>query len=348
MHWENMTTSRKSRVVSIAWRVTAAALILGGGGVATTSITGVATTVTGAATTVPPYVEGAFAASASPSAIRSFAAQTDSDPTIASDYLPSNQGWAGMDGSGGSLSWQFANGWKGSGYTLSLGVPIIPENSKGSPVGTLASGATGAYNSYFVTLAKTLISDGEPNAYLRLGWEFDGSWYSWAATSASAEANFAAYFKQIVETMRGVPGAQFSFVWNPDAEAFTKKGYAVSLAYPGNSYVNFIGIDAYDQTWVSPQTVENAWSKTVLPDLNAAHAFAAEQGKPLALTEWAVLFRSDGHGLGDDPYYVENIINWMKEPGNNVAYESYFNGCNGGITGGKFPNSLAVFRAYLS
>ena len=35
-------------------------------------------------------------------------------------------------------------------------------------------GATGAYNAYFVTLAQTLVAAGESDAYLRLGWEFDG------------------------------------------------------------------------------------------------------------------------------------------------------------------------------
>ena len=46
----------------------------------------------------------------------------------------------------------------GSGYTLSLGVPIIPTDSSGIAVGTLAQGATGAFNSYYVTLAQTLVS----------------------------------------------------------------------------------------------------------------------------------------------------------------------------------------------
>ena len=81
-----------------------------------------------------------------------------------------------MDGSGGSLSW-LTGPWSGSNYVLSLGVPILPTNSSGAAVGTLATGATGAYNSYYVTLAQTLVAAGESNAYLRLGWEFDGGWY---------------------------------------------------------------------------------------------------------------------------------------------------------------------------
>ena len=61
--------------------------------------------------------------------------------------------------------------------------------------------------------------------------------------------------------------------------------------------------------------------------------------------------RADGHGLGDDPLYVNNLIAWMKNPANDVAYESYFDfdvpGQVDAITDGNFPNSLAAFSADL-
>jgi hypothetical protein len=295
-------------------------------------------------------VQGVYVGAANPSGVKSFASQTGTSPTIASDYLPGNGGWTGMDGSGGSLNWLLGP-WKGSGYTLSLGVPMIPDNSSGTAQGTLAQGATGAYNSYFVTLAQNLVAGGAANAYLRIGWEFDGSWTIWAATTASAEASYASYFQQIVTAMRSVSGEAFRFVWNPDATAFTNSGYSVQAAYPGNSYVNVIGLDLYDQTWVTPQTPANAWSSTVLPALTAAQQFASSNGKPLALAEWGVAIRSDGHGLGDDPYYINQMISWMKTSSHNVAFESYFDlndsGANYAITGGSFPNSLAAFDADL-
>jgi beta-mannanase len=260
-----------------------------------------------------------------------------------------------MDGSGGSLSWLFADGWEGSGYTLSLAVPIIPTNAQNVAVGTLATGATGAYNRYFVTLAQTLVAAGESNADLRLGWEFDGNWYAWQALTPATEASYATYFQQIVTAMRSVAGQAFKFVWNPDAAAFTTSGYSVAAAYPGNAYVNYIGLDQYDQSWASPQTPANAWSSTVLPALTAARNFATAQGKPIALCEWGVAIRSDGYGLGDDPLYVNNMTAWMTSAANNVAYESYFDyntlpvggDVNAEITGGSFPNSLAAFIGEL-
>lgn len=259
-----------------------------------------------------------------------------------------------MDGVGGSLSW-LTGPWHGSGYRLSLGVPIIPTDANNVPVGTLAAGATGTYNQYFVQLAQTLVAAGEANAYLRLGWEFDGNWYTWNALTPAAEADYATYFQQIVTAMRTVSGENFQFVWNPDAEAFTTSGYSVAAAYPGNAYVDVIGLDIYDQSWVTPLTPSNAWTDTSLPELTAASSFANHEGKPLAITEWATAIRSDGHGLGDDPLFINNMINWMESPSHNVIFESYFNGNTfqpGGspdlnLLGGNFPQSLAAFEADL-
>ena len=305
------------------------------------------TTATTSACSAPAGLQqGAYAGSGNPAGIAAFGAETGTSPTIATDYLNGGTGWAGMDGSDGSLG-SLLDAWHGSGYTLSLGVPIIPTTSSGLPVGTLAQGATGAFNSYYVTLAQTLINAGESNAYLRLGWEFDGSWELWRATTPSGEASFAAYFQQIVTAMRSVPGENFCFVWNPDASAFTQSGYSVALAYPGNAYVDVIGLEVYDQSW-STTSPSDSFS-THLPALTAAQEFASSKGKPLALSEWGVVIRTDGYGLGDDPNFINDMASWMKDPSNDVTYETYFSADGGGmntvITDGLFPNSLAAFKA---
>jgi hypothetical protein len=303
------------------------------------------------APTAGTLAHGVYVGAADPSGVAAFAASTKTSVSIASEYLPSSSGWAGMDGANGGLNWMFAGGWANSGYTLSLGVPMIPTNSSGAAVGSLATGASGAYNAYFVSLAQTLVAAGESTAYLRLGWEFDGGWFAWSATTPAAEASYATYFQQIVTAMRSVSGANFTFVWNPDAGAFNDGPYNVDLAYPGNAYVNVIGLDAYDQSWVSPQTPANAWNQTVAPDLALAHAFAASKGEPLAIPEWGVATRGDGHGLGDDPLYIANFLAWMHTPANDVSYESYFNfdvpGQVDAITDGTFPHALAAFEADL-
>jgi hypothetical protein len=301
----------------------------------------------------PELQQGVYVGPADVAGVKFFAAKTGTNVTIASDYLPGNAGWTGMDGANGSLNW-ITGAWKNSGYTLSLGVPIIPSNSSGQPQGSLALGASGAYDGYFTTLANTLIASGERSAYLRLGWEFDGNWYAWQAQSSTAESQYASYFRQIVTTMRAVPGAEFKFVWNPDASVFVSKTSLVKAAYPGNAYVDIVGLDLYDMNWGGPETPQSAWTNTYLPQLTAAASFAHSQNKPIAICEWGTLVPGE-HGLGDDPLYVNDMIKWMQNPSHNVAYESYFNsntltssaGVDQNLTGGNFPNSQATFTSDL-
>jgi hypothetical protein len=303
------------------------------------------------AASVDPFQQGVYVGAADPSGVASFGTTTKTSPVIASEFLPASSGWAAMDGTNGSLDWMFAGGWTRSRYTLSLGVPVIPKDSTGAAIGTLAAGAAGSYDSHFVTLAKTLVAAHESDAILRLGWEFDGGIFAWSATTPSAEASYATYFRRIVTSMRSVAGQQFKFVWNPDAAAFNDGPYKVTAAYPGNAYVDYIGLDAYDQSSITTPTGLNAWRKTTLPDLALAQKFAISEGKPLAIPEWGVAITSSGEGLGDDPVYINKFLAWMKDPAHRVVYESYFNfdvpGQVDAITDGKFPASLAAFVADL-
>jgi hypothetical protein len=287
---------------------------------------------------------GDFAGSGDASSLAGFASITGTHPVLASDYLLRSTGWDGMDGAGGSEDWMLGQ-WRNAGYRVVLGVPILP----GGSGGTLAAGATGAYNQYFAILAQTLVNDGASNAILRLGWEFNGSWYPWSVASNTDAQNFAAFWRQIVDTMRAVPGQQFKFLWNPNGGG--SSDWNLELAYPGSAYVDYIGTDIYDQYWGTSPTPQAAWSNAVNQTwgLNWLVSFAAAQGRPIAVPEWSVDFRSDGHGMGDDPNFINQFANWIAA--NNVAFTCIFSyndtstGQDNDITDGSFPNALAAFRA---
>jgi len=143
--------------------------------------------------------------------------------------------------------------------------------------------------------------------------------------------------------------AGFSFSWYYGDSG----GTLAQDAYPGPSYVNSVSYDLYDQTWdgscglsfnntATPAESECAWTNSMLPQLTGLAAFAAKQNKPIGFGEWGVISRSDGHGLGDDPTFIENFAAWINA--NNVAWTSYFDFNSGGdsiLT--DYPNSLATF-----
>jgi hypothetical protein len=285
---------------------------------------------------------GVYVGPGQPAGVRHFAHQTGSEPSLASDYLPRGDGWVGMVRS--SALHRFLAPWQDSGYRLVLGVPMIPTRA-GTPVGTLAAGATGRYDPEFTTLAQTLVAFGEGDAVLRLGWEFNGTWYAWSVTDDPDAANFAQYFRHIVTAMRSVPGSSFRFVWNATSGA---SPVAPQKAYPGDAYVDYVGLDLYDQAWDIPLDPVRAWSKYLSEDngLAALASFASAHHKAVAIPEWGITIRSDGHGLGDDPLFVGEMAKWVST--HDVAFTSYFDfdAADGqhDILDGRFPRSLAAFE----
>ena len=110
---------------------------------------------------------GDYAGEADPGGRPLSASATGTHPTYATDYLEK--------GATAGPGWTAAaniKAWSSSPYRMAIGVPILPG------VGTLAQGATGAYNQYFAILGKNLVSDNEADAILRLGWEFNGNWFT--------------------------------------------------------------------------------------------------------------------------------------------------------------------------
>jgi hypothetical protein len=281
---------------------------------------------------------GDYAGGGNPSGIAEFGSITGTHPVLATDFLNGSSNWAVLDSASGIGVWRY------SGYQLVLGVPMLPKHARSS----LGRGARGAYNSYFVTLARNLVNDGEGHAFLRLGWEFNGTWFKWSVRSAAGAVEFAAYFRNIVNAMRSVPGQAFKFVWNPNGGGSHGRYYSPSLAYPGRAYVDYIGTDLYDESWVQPLTPQNAWTGQLRAawGLNWLASFAAAQGKPIVFPEWGVAIRSDGHGLGDDPYFINEFASWITS--HDVAWTNMFSydaSQSDDITDGSFPNALAAFRA---
>ena len=273
-----------------------------------------------------------------PSGVAQFGADTGTNPVLATDYLDGSSTWGAMDSASG------ISAWSGSGYQLVLAVPILPRQARAN----LRRGARGAYNSYFVTLAQNLVDNGEGGAFLRIGWEFNGNWYKWSVRNERGALQFAAYFRNIVDAMRSVPGQSFKFVWNPNAGSNHGRPYNPADAYPGNAWVDYIGTDLYDESWVSPMTPANAWAGQLQATwgLDWLARFAAAHGKPIVFPEWGVAIRSDGHGLGDDPYFIDAFASWITT--HDVAWTNIFSfdgDQQDDITDGSFPNALAAFRA---
>ena len=171
---------------------------------------------------------------------------------------------------------------------------------------------------------------------MRLGWEFNGNWFAWGAPGK--EAQFAGCFRRVVTSMRAAqPSAPFKFDWNPTEDIVWWSQAQIDASWPGDAYVDFIGVDAYDASWVAnsfpyPSSCDaacrtarqnTAWTD-VSKGLYLMRDMAVAHGKQLSIPEWGVWGRDDGHGGGDNPVYIAKMYEFMTNPENRVAYQIYF------------------------
>ena len=107
----------------------------------------------------------------------------------------------------------------------------------------LAAEAAGADNRQFYRLGKLLVRDGFADTIINLSREMNGAWYEWSERHAPrAEPNaFILAWRQVVTTMRSVPGEHFKFLW-----AIYPGAATVAECWPGSAYVDYVGTDIFD------------------------------------------------------------------------------------------------------
>jgi len=224
--------------------------------------------------------------------------------------------------------------WKNSGYRMIYAVAMLPTDSKSA---TLKAGAAGDYDQYYKTLARNLVAYDQGDSIIRLGWEFNVGGWPWHPGSADQE-NFIGYWRHIVKAMRSVPGTDdLQFDWNVNNGG---DSYDSTLFWPGKKYVDYVGVDVYDTSWEEgtypypancDANCKLGYQETAWDDLMGAQfglafwsSFAQSQGKKLSLPEWGLWDRPDGHGGGDNTYFIEQMYKFIDNPANNVAYQAYF------------------------
>lgn len=292
------------------WRrfvlATATVAVLGMGTFGWAAAAGAATNPGSTAGTAIPRV-GAYARNLP--ALRSFDRIITHRATYVSAYL-NTDGWAAMDNPG-SISWYK---WEFPGYQLIWNVPMLPMVSYGDTAAVgganLATEATGAYDGYFVKLARELVAAGQGSAYVRPGWEMNANWYPWGnhrcpGTWHPGELScYAKAWQHIVTAMRSVSGAHFRFEWVTAAG-----GVSPAEEWPGRAYVNVVGVDMFDWNEGGPA----AWWHHLLTapaGLDYIMSLARRVRLPEAIGEWGL---SKGTVNSNQPavYFIEHCVDWI-------------------------------------
>ena len=297
-------------------------------------------------------VLGVYAGPGQPTTVSDFTSLMGGQPKFAMDFLDGTS-WSNLDNPQWYLQqWGCQAGSPTcSGFQMIWGVPMLLDSGT-----SLAAEASGAYDAYFTTLSQNLVASGQGSSIIRLGWEFNGSWFPWAAGGQAS--NFVGAFQQIVTSMRSVPGADYRFEWNPNIGDLGVGDLA--SYYPGDAYVDYVGLDVYDNDWGTYSGIQSEFQnwQTETDGLNWLALFSAEHGKPMVFPEWGLGWgtcSSSGQPIsapnqqvcgGDDGTFVDDMATWFAA--HNVYEATFWDYGTSSVDGGSNPNTAAALQTNFS
>lgn len=267
-------------------------------------------------------------------------------PRVGHAYLPGDR-WSNIEGAPGYLEYWARWRSQRADRMFVLNVPMLERTEEHVSDAVvreeLRKGARGDYDGHFRALARRLVALGVPDAVLVVGWEMNGTTYTHRC--GPDPVAWKRYWGRIVDVMRseepveseesvGGAGQRFRFEFTPsrgrDAVPWTE-------CYPGDRYVDVVGMDAYDQ----PHGMSFEEQVAEPYGLAAQVRFARAHGKPVSYPEWG-LYRN-----GDNPDYVRAMLTWFAE--HRPLYQTISDYCPHGVwrCSGN-PRSSAVYRSLLA
>ena len=275
---------------------------------------------------------GVFTGGANPKGLASFEHWAGRQADFVVDF-DSMIGYTTSDNIVGSAGWTLGTWRSQASHKVNVlySIPLSTQQDR-----SLSAVASGRYDAQYRKLASKL-ADSFPQAIVRIGWEFNGDWYPWAAKGRTAD--YVAAFRHVAGLFKAASPA-FRIDWCPTSGY---QQFPAEQSYPGDDVVDEIGMDVYDADWTGKnQDPVARWKKLVGEDHGLEwHArFSAKHGKPMSYPEWA----SGGVRTGDNPYFIQQMKQWFDS--HNVALQAYWDSDSaytGRLSAGKKPNAAAMY-----
>jgi len=161
---------------------------------------------------------------------------------------------------------------------------------------------SGEYDNYIEAFAKRLKTAGKP-VFIRFAHEMNGDWYPWCGTKIGKE-KYIALYRYVKDKFDAAGVKDAKWVFSINWEDVPKEGNSFIAYYPGDRYVDFVGIDGYN--WGNAKS----WSKwrsfkEIFEDRldEAARAF----NKPIIISE----FSSTSSG-GDKALWIKEALSYIR------------------------------------
>jgi hypothetical protein len=254
--------------------------------------------------------------------------------TNTANWTSVNSGWSSQPIDGMSAYTDIGDGYfTGTAQHWSPNPQAITMTVQYGTPGTnsinMAEAASGAYNSTWLSWlqadASQAAANGTPVTVVRIWQEINGDWQPWSVNETGATVDgtapgaawpaatiIAAWNNMAAQVHTAFPNAQIEWNLNVGGGWSGAPGNGTGFdLYPGNQYVNIIGLDAYEKS--------TSWANTVSGsgvNLNNLVAFATANGKEVAISETA--------SSNNDGSYLTSMTNYFNALGKQAAYISYY------------------------
>jgi hypothetical protein len=182
--------------------------------------------------------------------------------------------------------------------------PLISWSTGAISLKRIVNGATNGENAAALTRAVTLAKSYRGTLYIRLDWEMNGSWSQWnpgnAAQAGQGEspATFVAMWQHVVNYFRASGVTNVKWVWAPNVD---DGDGAMAAYYPGNGYVDYVGLDGYNYAytqggpWQTPEQVFGAsyaeleritHKPVIIAETSSVEADSSEAAKGMTKALW--------------------------------------------------------------
>lgn len=233
------------------------------------------------------------------------------------------QDWGWVANHYSTEQWVVRAQWPGA---LALGMPMW---MRGQSPQLCASGTSDGDMRRAITTLKAMV--GARDVYIRLGWQFNASFYP--TQKSEGDAAYQQAWKDCwirwYDIVKDVDPA-FMLVWNPHwaNNGACQSGFSsVFSVWPGKEFVDAAGPAQYDATWCGRPAAANEMDGDQPVGIGAWADWAIAEGVPFAVPEWGV--DSGASGNGDRPQFVRDVHAALKKAHaapSGVAFQTYFDG----------------------
>ena len=192
----------------------------------------------------------------------------------------------------------------------------------------LAGCAAGGYDQHWRDFGTLMVQHGRGDSVLRLGWEMNESSMGWRGLDA---ARYVACYRRAADAIRTTnPQVVLDWTINAHNSPADLCGGLSTNCYPGDEYVDIVGIDNYDHHPWSPTKADFDRTADAPEGLDWLFEFAQRHNKLFSVGEWGVVPTADAGR--DNPEFVRWMHDWFAAHAPWLAYEAYFQRCDGTVS----------------